>query len=735
MFKDSDERMKTVAENNMPDLSKIWPEWKAVKKVGEGSYGKVYRCVRDEYGIRSVCAIKIISIPQNPSELESVKFEGFSEAAAKSYFEELVRDFSNEIKMMLVLKGASNIVAVENYKIVEKTDTIGWDIYIRMEFLTSFIKFSSGLEFNEPAVKRFGLDLCNALDICSKRGIVHRDIKPDNIFVDDYGSYKIGDFGVAKRLEGTVGLMSKKGTYAYMAPEVFRGDQYDSRADIYSLGMVMYKLLNRNRDPFVNQEKQYISLNERNEAFERRRNGEALPPPVDASPEMAQVILKACAFNPDDRFATAKEFKKALLALDIDVDEDNLFNEYKEKQMLEEIEPEPVVESEDDEKTEILDGTEAVMFEVANALKDQYGRNYEENDGQAEHPEVYTGEDIPIGKNGKDRNIKKIIIPVAAILVIAALAAVLFYGNGRWFNVAESVQQTESGQESKESPEEAMAFLEDIEVSFIDGTKTEAEIFAAAKPYLEFYDEQVSSFAEEICLSAEEKAYNTSKQSYDAKNYVNALKITSGMLGNGSSSAEITGIHTSAMNAELALIDEKIEKTNQYGAILDALNELSPYCISEAETAEVELRKLRNNANKNRDAQKVFAYGAEVSVEGRTQVADFSVRNEDASGKTVAHVKFSIFEFDASGKPVTVSTQSQRGKFDNERLGHIAFDIGAYETYETVNDEDFWLPIERRTTQVMVCVRSVEFSDGTVWENPYYAQWLELYNASYENIE
>lgn len=89
-----------MADYNYPDLSKIWPEWKVVKKVGEGSFGKVYKCERDEYGINSVCAIKKISIPQSPSELESVKFEGFSEAAAKSYFEDIVKDFSNEIKMI-----------------------------------------------------------------------------------------------------------------------------------------------------------------------------------------------------------------------------------------------------------------------------------------------------------------------------------------------------------------------------------------------------------------------------------------------------------------------------------------------------------------------------------------------------------------------------------------------------------------------------------------------------------
>lgn len=718
-----------MAVNNVPDLSKIWPEWKVVKKVGEGSYGKVYRCVRDEYGINSVCAIKIISIPQSPSELESVKFEGFSEAAARSYFEELVRDFSNEIKMMLVLKGASNIVSVENYKIVEKTDTIGWDIYIRMEFLTSFIKFSSGLEFNEPAVKRFGLDICNALDICSKRGIVHRDIKPDNIFVDDYGSYKIGDFGVAKRLEGTVGLMSKKGTYAYMAPEVFRGDQYDNRADIYSLGMVMYKLLNRNRDPFVDQKKQYISLNERNEAFERRRNGEVLPPPVDASPEMAQVILKACAFDPEDRYKTAREFKKALLSLDIDIDDDELFNIYKEKQMLEDIEPDTIEISDDDEKTEILEGTEAVMFEVANALKDHNGKNYEENDIEEDSPMVYTGGDIPIGKTKEKKKGKKIILIISALVLLAGIAVTLFYGNGRWFNVAETTAPTQTIPNNEETPEEARDFLDKIETVFIIETKSEAEVFASAAPYRDFYDEQVAEYAKEICNSAQEKVYIKAKNVYDTKDYIGTLKLTSEILKNGGDLEKIKDLHNSAMNAQLAVIEEKMASTNHYGAIADDLNKISEFCVSEEETANVARLKSVNDANKEKDKQLVYAFSEHISVFASGRYADFSVKNKDSSGRTVTHIDLSILEFDSQGKPVAVT--KNKGNFDNERFKTVDFAIGSYETYETITDENFSVKVENGTANIMVCVRSVKFSDGTKWDNPYYDLWAELYNKEY----
>lgn len=296
----------------LPDFSGIWPEWRAVEKVGEGSFGKVYKCERNEYGINAVCAIKIISIPKNESEINAVRAENSSEYAVKMHFQGIVEDFANEIKMMVVLKGAPNIVSVENYKIVERTDEIGWDIYIRMEYLTAFTKFARENSFTERAVTRLASDLCTALEICAEKNIIHRDIKPDNIFIDSYGNYKIGDFGVARRLENATSAMSKKGTYTYMAPEVYRGDKYDNRADVYSLGMVMYKLLNRGKDPFTNPYSEAVSYHERQNALERRMHGENLPAPVDASPEMARIILRACAYSPLQRYSSPSEMKRDL---------------------------------------------------------------------------------------------------------------------------------------------------------------------------------------------------------------------------------------------------------------------------------------------------------------------------------------------------------------------------------------------------------------------------------------
>jgi len=293
-------------------LSAIWPEWRMVEKIGEGSFGKVYKIVREEHGVTSFAALKIISIPQSDAELSSIRSDGLDASATRSYFEGIVTDFVNEIKLMVSMKGNSNVVSVEDYKVLEKTDKIGWDIFIRMELLTSFLDYTADKKLTEAEVIKLGQDICSALELCAHRNIIHRDIKPENIFVSAFGDFKVGDFGIARELEKTSGSLSSKGTYNYMAPEVISSKHYDSTVDICSLGLVLYKLLNNNRLPFLDPYAQLIQYQDRKNAIDRRFSGEPLPAPVGASQFLAPVILAACAFNPAQRFQTPTAFKNAL---------------------------------------------------------------------------------------------------------------------------------------------------------------------------------------------------------------------------------------------------------------------------------------------------------------------------------------------------------------------------------------------------------------------------------------
>ncbi len=290
----------------------VWPEWKIIEKIGEGSFGKVYKAKRSEQGKTFYSAIKVITIPSSQSELNSVRSESANDQSARDYFHSLVEECIQEVSTMEYFRGNSHIVSVEDYKVVEYLDAIGWDIYIRMEYLTSFLDFCSGKQLTEEDVIQLGIDLCKALEYCQRQNVIHRDIKPENIFVSRFGEFKLGDFGIARELERSMSGLSKKGTFSYMAPEMYKGEAYDSRVDIYSLGIVLYKLRNRNRLPFLNLEKQLITYRDKENALTRRMSGEPLPKPGEAGSELAEIILEACAHSREARYQNPGDFREAL---------------------------------------------------------------------------------------------------------------------------------------------------------------------------------------------------------------------------------------------------------------------------------------------------------------------------------------------------------------------------------------------------------------------------------------
>ena len=289
-----------------------WPEWKITEKIGEGSFGKVYKAQRTERGKSFYSAIKIINIPGSQSELNSVRSETGDDQSARQYFQNLVEECIQEISTMEYFRGNSYIVSVEDFKVMEYLDAIGWEISIRMEYLTSFMDYCAEKQLTEKEVIKLGMDLSKALEYCRKLKIIHRDIKPENIFVSRFGDFKLGDFGIARELERTMSGFSKKGTYSYMAPEMYKGKKYDSRVDIYSLGIVLYRLMNHNRLPFMSLEKQFITYRDKENALNKRVAGEQMSIPVDAGEQFARIILKACAYDPAQRYQTPEELYGAL---------------------------------------------------------------------------------------------------------------------------------------------------------------------------------------------------------------------------------------------------------------------------------------------------------------------------------------------------------------------------------------------------------------------------------------
>lgn len=305
--------------------------WYIKEKIGEGSFGSVYTIERKEMGKVYHSALKVITVPQSNSEIKSLLSEGMTHAETVNYYRDVVENIVNECELMSELKGLSNIVSYEDHMCIPHDDGIGFDILIRMELLTPLLDFLVKNPMTERQIIKLGIDICKALEICSKRNIIHRDIKPENIFISSFGDYKLGDFGIARTIEKTSGGLSKKGTYTYMAPEVYKGETYGASADIYSLGIVLYRLLNGNRAPFLPPFPQPITHNAKEEAIIRRVSGEKVPAINGIGPTLSEIVLKACEYRPEDRYRSAEEMREALESYyttnDNDIQEHTLFLE------------------------------------------------------------------------------------------------------------------------------------------------------------------------------------------------------------------------------------------------------------------------------------------------------------------------------------------------------------------------------------------------------------------------
>ncbi len=289
--------------------------WNITRLLGEGSYGKVFEIERSEFGQTYRAALKVITVPQSSAEVRSVISEGMSVSQAEAYFHGIVEELMHEFSIMFKLKGTANVVSCEDLRVLEHPDGIGWDILIRMELLHPLLPYVYEHPMARRDIIRLGIDICKALELCQRYNIIHRDIKPENIFISDNRDYKLGDFGIARTIERTSSGLSKKGTYSYMAPEVYAGKEYGFSVDTYSLGLVLYRMLNKNRGPFLPQPPEAITFSSREQALARRMSGEALPRPFYGEGRLGEIVLKACAFDPKDRYSSPQQLRQELEAI------------------------------------------------------------------------------------------------------------------------------------------------------------------------------------------------------------------------------------------------------------------------------------------------------------------------------------------------------------------------------------------------------------------------------------
>jgi len=295
-------------------VKKMWPDWEVVDNLGSGTFGTVYEIHRKIFSHTDKAALKVLSIPKSKSDIQELLYNGYDQKSITERFKNHLEDIVKEYALMSELKGCANVVYSDDIRYVQHPDGIGWDIHIKMELLRPLIAVLKN-PVDQQQVIEIGIDICNALELCKEKNIIHRDIKPQNLFVSGDGTFKLGDFGIAKTAERTMGG-TKTGTFNYMAPEVYNNQPYGAAADQYSLGMVLYWLLNERRMPFFPLPPEVPTATQEEQARQRRMSGEVPLAPKHGSEELKAIVMRAIAPNPTDRFPTPTDLKNALRMLE-----------------------------------------------------------------------------------------------------------------------------------------------------------------------------------------------------------------------------------------------------------------------------------------------------------------------------------------------------------------------------------------------------------------------------------
>jgi len=257
-------------------------KFKIVSEVGHGAMGVVYRA-EDNLG-RSV-ALKVL-----PPRLAGDP--------------DLVQRFNREARSAAALKHP-NIVVIYESSQIDDTSFIAME-FIEGESLENIISSRKAV----PIVKKLDIIIqtCRGLHYAHKKQIVHRDVKPSNIMVENDGTVKVVDFGIAHLGGGTLLTLGGQilGTPSYMSPEQTQGRTVDARSDIFSIGVMLYELLTYEK-PFPGNDIASVWYKIQNEQ----------PPPLrellpTCPPELQRIITKVLAKNREDRYQTAEDLGFAL---------------------------------------------------------------------------------------------------------------------------------------------------------------------------------------------------------------------------------------------------------------------------------------------------------------------------------------------------------------------------------------------------------------------------------------
>ena len=217
---------------------------------------------------------------------------------------EFIRRFKNESKAIAVLSHP-NIVKVNDVSFGDKIQYIVME-YIDGITLKEYIEHQHVIPWKEAV--HFTVQILQAMQHAHEKGIVHRDMKPQNIMLLQDGTIKVTDFGIAHFSDNETRTMTDKaiGSVHYIAPEQARGDNIDGKADIYSVGVMLYEMLT-GKLPFEADSAVSVAIMQmQNDPEPLRKINENIPEGIE------EITLKAMRKDPGQRYASAKEMLEAI---------------------------------------------------------------------------------------------------------------------------------------------------------------------------------------------------------------------------------------------------------------------------------------------------------------------------------------------------------------------------------------------------------------------------------------
>ena len=255
--------------------------------------------------------VKTISIPASQVQLEALLLTGAypNAEAAREYFKDLAKGIRSEIEILEKCAARRGFLAFQNSQIVPMQEGVGYEVFLLSYYRRTLASHLKRQPLTHLSAINLGIDICAALSLCREMGYLYVDLKPENIFINtDAQAYHLGDLGFVPMESLKYASLPDRYRSDYTAPEI--ADAFatlNTTLDTYALGLVLYQIYNNAQLPFDSAESKAALM-------EQLANGETLPPPAYADYELAEIICKACAFHPEDRWQTPVEMAEALIS-------------------------------------------------------------------------------------------------------------------------------------------------------------------------------------------------------------------------------------------------------------------------------------------------------------------------------------------------------------------------------------------------------------------------------------